>query len=287
VIDLPDGARELLAPLGEPVDVRAVHGGRGGRTFVVEHRGIEGAAPVRSVVHRRSGDIRALVREAGATARAHAAGVGPEVLACAPEYDLLVTRWVEGEVLTDVDLRDLTVVHLVATALRRLHAAPVADGEPDVSPATWRERYLADAARRGVSLPPDVRAAQARTADLVAELAAADVTPVGCHADLVAANLVRSPAGIVLLDHEYAGLADPASDLANLVATGDLDASAVEVLVTAYAGTVDPALLERVRAWREVIAFTWFVWVALGDDLGPGRERWVAWAERERARWPS
>lgn len=281
-------ARALLTRLDRiapVVSVRPLVGGRGGRTFAVTHRALT------TVVHLRSGGPEALEHEATAARRAHAAGVGPEVIAVLPEDGALVTRWVTGAVLTTADLRDDVVVRGLAAAVRRLHDEPNGAVTRTYDALDFRTRYLEVARGRGL-LDDDVLLAQTERTDAIAVdlVATGSGAVVGIHADLVPSNLVLGAGGVVLLDHEYAGLADPALDLGSLAATAELGEGPLESLLAAYLAAGPPGssvTIERVRAWRDVTRHAWLVWVALGDELGPERARWEAWAARVRARWAS
>lgn len=286
---------DRLARYGEVVAVRDLVGGRGGRTLAVEHRPAGGAVAVTvvTVVHLRRGSPDALEREAWATRRAHEAGVGPEVLDVDLAHGTVVTRWVPGQVLTAAGLRDDAVLADVARSVRLLHDAPLAATGAaaatvplrDLDPLGVRAAYLETAAARGLRWDDAVLAEEHRTDEVAALLAHGGGVPVGCHGDLVPANLVRTDGRVVLLDHEYAGLGERAFDLGGLAATAELDDRALAVLVAAYDGGSGLVTLERVVQWRDVVRHAWYVWTALGEHLGPQREQWLAWAARVRTGW--
>jgi len=287
VNELGPDLRALLEPFGTILSVEPLRGGRHDGTVVVDHDG-----GTRAVVHRRSGGAASVEAEVRATVRAHAAAVGPEVLAASPVHGLFVTRWVDGVPATAEDLSDPAVLSAVGSAVRSLHDAPVdlaLPAMPVLDPLRARRDYLEAAAERAMIWPDGVLAEERGVDAIAASLDAGPTPPpVGVHGDLVPANVLVAGADVVLLDHEYAGLADPAFDLGGLAATAELDGVSVGALVAAYntagaaAGALDPA---RVLAWRRVIRHAWFVWVALGDGLGSESEVWVAWAERARIAW--
>ena len=60
--------------------------------------------------------------------------------------------------------------------------------------------------------------------------------PVPCHNDLLPANLLSVPAGVMLVDWEYAGMGHPLFDLGNLAVNNEFDDPAEERLLETYLG---------------------------------------------------
>ena len=57
-----------------------------------------------------------------------------------------------------------------------------------------------------------------------------------CHNDLLAANFIRGAQRLWIVDWEYAGMGDPAFDLANFAVNNGLDADGDRALLEAYGG---------------------------------------------------
>src|SRR4051794_20154954 len=70
------------------------------------------------------------------TARAHLSGVGPKVIDCLPEENVLLIEWIEATTLHAADLRkNETLLVRLAHALKNLHSSSAFDGDfyfPDI-----------------------------------------------------------------------------------------------------------------------------------------------------------
>lgn len=163
---------------------------------------------------------RAAERAAGELAAR--AGVGPEVLALLEEPPCLVTAFVAGEAMTAAELREPAALEEVAAALRRLH------GCGETMPSAFSSfrivaTYAARIAERGGSVPVHYEWAAAQALRIEASLRGPEHEPVPCHNDLLAANFIRSPRGIRIVDWEYAGMGDRYFDLGNFAVNNELD----------------------------------------------------------------
>ena len=162
--------------------------------------------------------------ELEASLRAAALGIGPEVVAFLEPEGYLVTRFVEGETgaVTPAE---------AAALLRRLHAAAEIPGRFDSFRVV--ETYAETAGSAGVALPAGFEAAKT-IADLI-EARRGSYALAPCHNDLLAGNFIRGER-LWIVDWEYAGMGDPAFDLANFAVSNGLDASGDRELLEAYIG---------------------------------------------------
>jgi len=205
----------------------------GGERFVVRVRGKD---------TELLGIDRDVEREAS-TAAARL-GIAPEVVAFVEPEGCLVTRFVEGEV-------GRVTAPEAAALLRRLHAAPTIPGRFDAFRVV--ESYAATARRCGVTLPAAYASARA-TAERI-ERRRGGYEPRPCHNDLLAANFVHGGDRLWILDWEYAGMGDPAFDLANFAVNNSLDEAGDHVLLDAY-GAGDPevhVLMRYMSDFREAM----------------------------------
>lgn len=198
---------------GAPPDaVRRLPGGRGCNLVVRVD-----TARGRFVWRRR----QAPIDRPGSTARtelaaqqaAAGAGLAPQVLAAAPDASWLLMVFEPQPHWTEAELCEPARLERLAGQLRVLHALPV---PVQVAPVDARQIAQGQLA---LLRSPDGRAAGA---DLVRqidrlhdELRGFAVAPVLCHGDLQASNLLGPRP--VLVDWEYAQVADPAYDLACLL----------------------------------------------------------------------
>jgi aminoglycoside phosphotransferase (APT) family kinase protein len=182
--------------------------------------------------------------EHAASLAAAALGVGPEVVAFVEPEGYLVTRFVEGEV-------GQVTPDEAAPLLRRFHDGPPIAGRFD--PFRVAGSYAETARAAGIALPPPYADAK-ETADLIERrLGARPLAP--CHNDLLAANFIHGGERLWIVDWEYAGMGDPAFDLANFSVSNGLDNDGDRLLLGAYGGG-DPdvhVLMRFVSDYREAM----------------------------------
>jgi len=179
-----------------------------------------------------------------ASLAAAALGIAPDVVTFVEPEGYLVTRFVGGEVgrVTPAEAAGL---------LRRLHSSAPIRGRFDAFRTV--DGYAAVAQQRGVGLPPAFAAAK-DTADRI-ERSRGGFAPCPCHNDLLAANFVHDDERLWLVDWEYAGMGDPAFDLANFAVNNGLDEAGDAELLEAY-GAGDPrvhVLMRFMSDFREAM----------------------------------
>jgi thiamine kinase-like enzyme len=195
------------------------------------------------------------------------AGVGPEVVAQLEDPPCLVTAFVEGEAMSAEELREPAAVAEVAAALRRLH------GCGEAIPASFScfrivETYAARIAERGRTVPTHYEWAQAQAHRVEAALSGPEHAPVPCHNDLLAANFIRSPRGVRIVDWEYAGMGDRYFDLGNFAVNNELDGDGEAALLSAYFEvTARSCRLAALRLMRFMSDFREAMWGAVQSTL--------------------
>ena len=217
--------------------------------------------------------------EVGATRCAASLRVGPTVRGAAEGW--LVTEHVAGPHVGTLELSRPTVLDEVAHLLYRWHRAPLeAPPRPlHVAREVYRERArMADPGLAQALAPWDAAAGRCEV-DLLGRPSGA----VTGHLD-VAANLLRTPDGLRLIDFEYVAAADPNRELGQLVWEAELSDASARRLTEAYWRPVGDAArqLLDVAAWAFVTGVTWTLWGA-GN---PGLALWTRRsAERLRRHW--
>ncbi len=152
-------------------------------------------------------------------------GIGPEVVAFVEPEGYLVTRFIEGEV-------GRVAIEEAAAALRRLHRSPPIAGRFDSFRVV---EVYAEAARAGGLPVAQVYTWAKELADRIeARRGPIELRP--CHNDLLPANFVHDDRQVWIIDWEYAGMGDPAFDLANFAVNNGLDADGDRELLAAYGG---------------------------------------------------
>ena len=160
-----------------------------------------------------------------ATLAAAKLGLGPEVVMFVEPEGYLVTRFVDGET-------GKVTVEEAARLLTRLHGAPRIAGRFDSFRVV--ETYAATAASRGVIPTAAYTMAKAVADRIERRRGAYELVP--CHNDLLAANFVGGVDRTWIVDWEYAGMGDPAFDLANFAVNNGLDEAGDADLLEAYGG---------------------------------------------------
>jgi thiamine kinase-like enzyme len=198
---------------------------------------------------------------------AASAGVGPEVVAMLDEPPCLVTRFVEGEMMSAAELREPVAMAEVAAALRTLHSR---EERLPVAFSGFRivETYAARIAERGAEVPSSYEWAMGAAHRIEAILVGPEHEPVPCHNDLLAANFIRSPRGLRIIDWEYAGMGDRYFDLGNFAVNNELDEGMEANLLGAYfESPASPRRLATLRLMRFMSDFREAMWGAVQSTI--------------------
>jgi len=204
------------------------------------------------------------------------AGLGPELVAANADEGALITRYISAPCWTPEAAGQAANIERAAALLKRLHR--VAAAPPRYDPEAYAQRYCEQAAARG-----DLDARTRRLSDELKvrarDLPGAPGESVFCHNDLVAANILDN-GGLMLVDFEYAVLAQPIVDLASLAAMNDFDALRRGQLLDAYYGPgrapyADSDFVNVVRLQR-LLAYFW----AMGAPSGQTHEQRAPFAAR-------
>jgi len=203
------------------------------------------------------GSDRSAEREANALAAA--AGVAPELVAALDDPVALVTAFVEGPTMEAAELREPEALAAVGGALRTIHGCGKIHARFDAFRLV--EDYAATTRSRGGAVPEAYEQARAVAARIEAAPALRGAAAVLCHDDLLAANFIASPAGIRIVDWEYAGMGNRWFDLGNFAVNNELDPAEEEALLTAYLGTPpSPADVAALRLMRLMSDFREAMW---------------------------
>jgi thiamine kinase-like enzyme len=191
-------------------------------------------------IHRRD--------EARMATAAAESGIGPAVRYA--RDGILVADFIGGRPLEAADLRSAKTLQRIAELLRRLHQSPPPAEAPVFELGAVCRRYLGQ-------IPPaemadDARQRISQTLDAVPILSADAVI----HADLVPENLIDDGERLWLVDWEYAGRGNPATDLAILAMNADLDAHLTAELVHSH-GAEDLAAVQALRPAAAIREALW------------------------------
>jgi thiamine kinase-like enzyme len=248
----PEAIAARLWP-GSDVDLEPLGGGITNRNFKVV---CDGEAYVLRIGGRDTellGIDRAAEHEA--TQAAAAIGVGPEVVAFVEAEGVLVTRFIQGRVVPEDELRRPEMLSEVAATLRTIHRGPPLRARFDAFRVV--ESYQAVAAARGVDAP-DYAWAHELSARIEQERGRQPAAP--CHNDLLNANFIHDGERLRIVDWEYAGMGDVFFDLANFSVNHSLGDTENELLLEAYFGALREGDLEALRLMRFMSDFREAMW---------------------------
>jgi thiamine kinase-like enzyme len=208
------------------------------------------------------------------------AGVAPAVIHAGPD-GTMATAFVEGtRPLTALGVISNDSLRLIASSFQRLHreAAPFR-GTFDAHGSS--ERYLARnpstgaAARRMAAIISRMRETKAALDDGSVALAP-------CHCDPVPENILVCKERALLLDWEYAGMADPLWDLAYFAGAAALPATGEALLLHTYLGrAANDAEHARMALHKAQAAGLAAAWASMrqADSSGVAAARFGAYAE--------
>ena len=206
--------------------------------------------------------------EREANSLAAAAGVAPAVLAHLEDPVVLVTAFVEGPTMESPGLREPAVLAEVGAALRTIHGCGTIGARFDAFRLV--EDYAAATRARGGTVPDAYGRAHAAAAQIESVPAFRGEPAVLCHDDLLPANFIATPAGIRIVDWEYAGMGSRWFDLGNFAVNNELGAAEEEAFLNAYLGgppsAADLAALRLMRLMSDFREAMWgVVQVAISD----------------------
>jgi thiamine kinase len=190
--------------------------------------------------------------------RVQQAGIGAQVLLCAPERRLLVTRRLPGETMTVDAMRDPATLRPLTALLRRLHSISAPDSVQQSDLIAILQGYWQTL---------DAHPAHQHEADAVRtyahEIASESAQAANrclCHNDVHHLNLMSDGKQLWLLDWEYAGIGDPFFDLAAVCCYHDYNQALRNQLLLAYRGELtndDAQRLQRMCWLFDYIKVLW------------------------------
>ncbi len=252
---------------GQAMTLTALTGGITNRNYRVDSDGMR----ERFVIRLGGNDTHLLgisrEVEHAATVAAAGVGVGAEVVAFLRPEGILVTRFIEGTPMAELDVHAPHVIAKIADSVRRFHEGPAIPGL--FIPLRIVEAYRALAVARGVAIPPEYALAQsiARRIELALILNPLEMTP--CHNDFLPGNLIDDGVRMRIVDWEYAGMGDPFFDLGNFSINNDLTEDEDVAFLAAYDGNNAPRAdrLARLVLFRVISDFREAMWAVLQEGI--------------------
>jgi thiamine kinase-like enzyme len=205
--------------------------------------------------------------EAAVLERAASAGLAPRLVYVDVANAVVLAQWIAGRSWTTQDAADSGNTRRVAELLRRVHSLSIPAPARAMNPLSWADLYDESLkSRTAERSDPVLRTAALARAASIAELPR---TPgVVCHSDLHILNLLQTDRSLMLLDWEYAHVADPFWDLAGWSANNDLAAQTQWDLLQDYLGGAPVAgQWQRLRLLLWLYDYVCLLWSRLYLNL--------------------
>jgi thiamine kinase-like enzyme len=204
-------------------------------------------------------------------ARAAAAiGLAPPILFADPGEGTMLTAYIGNAVTLDRrQLAEPEILRQAVLALLRLHRSRLRlRGEMRLFPTL--DRYWALATAKGAPPGSDLVRARSLAEPLRAAIADLETTLVPSHIDPSPGNMLLLPAGVLLIDWEYSGMAAPFWDLAILSIEASFDRDQDTAMLAAHDGDATAARRERLALYKACLALLTAAWGQAQIALGAG-----------------
>lgn len=249
-----------------PVEIEPLGGGLTNLNFRVTDGG-------KAYVARTTADIPELFvyrwHEALACDAAHMAGIAPAVIFRGD--GIMITDFVAGRTLSEVDIRSPRYIERIAPLLKRAHTR---------MPDHWRGAMLSiwpfRICRTFATLLAERRCRYGHRWPAFLDACASLERLVGpadhavTHNDLLASNFIDDGERLWLIDWEYAGASLALFDLANLAINSDLTADHMELLIDCYGGLrKGDDLMRRLTALKAASALREAGWSMMQEVISP------------------
>lgn len=210
---------------------------------------------------------------------AHSLGIAPAVVH--QEDGVLVSDFVEARTMSAEAVRDPAFVPRLAAVLRTLHSGwDQLTGEILYFSAFQTIRTYAKTARSlEARLPDDMEALLDDARGLARRIT--PFTPVLCHNDLLAGNILDDGRAVWLVDWEYAGIGHPLFDLASVSGNCAFPDEMEGTLLAAYlgvpeAGEHDRAQLRLLKTMSLLREALWAYIQTVASDIAFDYEAYAA-----------
>lgn len=243
-----DSWRQWSCALSSRPDIVAqLTGGKTNRSYLLESGDSKMVMRLNAPAEALPGVDRA--NEALIWQAASNAGLSPCILHFDLQSGLLVSEYVDGESLDELEIDDAVIDQLVSL-LSRVHALDV--NAPVFDYAAHIEKFWQLIEPRQELNNASLLTRRVEMRECVAEFAALATTVALCHHDPTRANVVGKKNNLYLLDWEYAGRGFAEIDYAALSVEWDIDSAEIVKRVA-----LEPGLLESAKTIYLYICQLW------------------------------
>lgn len=193
----------------------------------------------------------------------------PEILYSKPKGGLLITRLIEGQLLTQQSIRQADHLKLLAEAMRSIHQL-----KPSIELTQFNDFILNYQAELR-----DLRTSKilSRGFDLFRELNQDQQSLCFCHNDLNHTNVLISNS-LKILDWEYSSLNNPYFDLSTVIEFHNLNEGEIEVFLSHYEqglAPIDHKLLQSWQLMSQYINMFWLMILQKYDTISDNEKSWM------------
>jgi thiamine kinase-like enzyme len=203
--------------------------------------------------------------EAHNTRCAAEAGVGAPFVAYLPEWDSLVLRFLDGEVMDPEKMRRGDRLRAVARSCLALHHGPRFLHDFDMFEI--QRGYIRVVQERGFRLPDRYLEFEPQVRALETAMRVRRESTVPCNNDLLAENFIDVGGTMRLIDYEYSGNNEPSFELGNIWSESNLSLAQLQGLVAEYYGRPLVNKVARCRLWGLMSKYGWTLWGSIQDGI--------------------
>lgn len=240
-----------------------------GKKYIYRHPG----AGTKEIINRKS--------EAFSMSVAQELNLDDTFISMDPEEGWKISKYIENA--SDLDYRNKADVCRALKLLRTLHeSAIVSEYDFDLfSEIKKMEDIVLQAKNQPVQ---ELEKLSRRISKLFQFVEKDGVQKVLCHNDCFNRNFLKGQDKMYLIDWEYSGNADPASDLGTFVCCSDYTfAEAMKILQIYFGRSLTELELHHYTAYIAISAFYWYVWAlykeSKGESIGEYVSIWHQYAD--------
>ncbi|MBN2435159.1 MAG: phosphotransferase [Spirochaetes bacterium] len=196
------------------------------------------------------------------------AGIAPEVVNCGEQRKILVTRFVEGNIVSIEQLKQHETIKSVILLLKKVHTLSYS-GKRYSTPFSLTRDYLIGAKNLGICWASRLKPFLDKM-NRIEKIRERDPGFMKhyCHNDMFNHNMIQGSDGkIKLLDWELSGLGDIWFDLATLSFSCDFDVQTEEFMLMTYFDKSNENLLQTLHSIKFVCMLREIGWALLHTAL--------------------
>lgn len=197
-------------------------------------------------------------------------GISPKIYCYDQESGLLISKFIEGEPLSEEKMNIPETLKKVVEMIKQYHAAPYRQRYGLMTPKEMIDQYWEQIKKKRIKYPYRLLEAL----EIVSGFHRCFYDPadrVLCHNDLLSLNFIQQGKKIWLIDWEYGAWNDRFCDLASLCSLNHLGKSERESVLETYFGHIGSNDMEHLNAMCAVMNLRDALWALLQKEKGSNR----------------